>query len=99
MTHIYTKLEKETNILYNQTTDPIEICGYDQKLFRKLKKFAKEYPDLCQCTKHNEETDYYEFLLEKECLSVRFNRPMSEEKRNAARARAQANGLGGKAER
>ena len=90
------KFEKETNILYNQTTDPVEICGYDRQLFRKLEKFAEECPELCQRTDKGKDPEYYKFVVDKKCLSVRFNRPMSEEKKEAARARAQANGLGGK---
>ena len=99
MSYNLTKAEKETNILYNQTTDPIEICGYDRQLFRKLEKFAEECPELCQRTDKGKDPEYYEFDVDKKCLSVRFNRPMSEEKKEVARVRAQANGLGGKASR
>ena len=99
MSYNLTKPEKETNILYNQTTDPIEICGYDRQLFRKLEKFAEECSELCQRTDKGKDPEYYEFVVDKKCLSVRFNRPMSEEKKEAARARAQENGLGSKTSR
>ena len=98
ITYTLTKEEKETSILYNQTNEPILIDGYDQKLFRKLSAFAEEYPDLCKRTDKGKYPDYFAFEIQKQCLSIRCNKPMSEEKKEAARERAKALGLGAKSE-
>lgn len=91
-----TKYEKETIILYNQSSEPVDISGYDPKLFHKLNSLAKQHPDLCQRTDKGKYPDYYEFKVAKRCLSIRFNKPMSDEKKEAARERAKAARLGGK---
>lgn len=90
-----TKYEKETIILYNQSTEPVNISGYDQKLLRKLSRLAKQHPDLCQRTDRGKYLGYYAFTVAKQCLSIRFNSPMSDEKKKAARERAKAARLGG----
>ena len=87
--------EKETIILYNQSGEPVTIAGYDSRLFRKLTRLANQHPELCQRTDKGEYPDYYEFKVAKQCLSIRFNKPLSDEKKEAARERAKAARLGG----
>ena len=97
MTEYYplTKEEKETVVLYNQSVGRIIISGYDPRLFRKLTIFAEKYPDFCERIDSHKYSDFYEFSLEKRCLSLRLIQPMSEEQKTAARERAKAIGLGG----
>lgn len=97
MRQVYTltKYEKETIILYNQSSEPVTIAGYDSRLFRKLTRLANQHPELCQRTDKGEYLDCYEFKVAKQCLSIRFNKPLSGEKREAARERAKAARLGG----
>ncbi len=97
MRQVYTltKYEKETIILYNQSSEPVTIAGYDSRLFRKLTRLANQHPELCQRTDKGEYLDYFEFKVAKQCLSIRFNKPLSGEKKEAARERAKAARLGG----
>ena len=97
MRQVYTltKYEKETIILYNQSSEPVTIAGYDSRLFRKLTQLENQHPDLCQRTDKGKYPDYFEFKVAKQCLSIRFNKPLSDEKKEAARERAKAARLGG----
>ncbi|MDY3918448.1 MAG: hypothetical protein SOZ59_05520 [Candidatus Limivivens sp.] len=96
MAQVYTltKREKETMILFNQSSDPVDISGYDRKLFSKLSLLAQQHPELCQRVDNGKHADFYQFRVAKQCLSLRFNRPMNDEKKAAARERAKAAGFG-----
>lgn len=90
------KYEKETVILYNQSNGPILISGYDPGLLRRLADYAEKYPDLCQRIDKRRYPDYAEYEIAKDRVSIRLLPPMNEEQKNAARAKAEAQGLGGK---
>lgn len=96
MAQIYTltKREKETIILFNQSSDPVDISGYDRKLFSKLSRLAQQHPELCQRVDNGKHAGYYQFRVAKQCLSLRFNRPMNDVKKAAARERAKTAGFG-----
>jgi len=90
----FSKYERETIILWNQTDDPVSIYTFDKPLIRRLEKFRGQYPELCRLDRADKEGSR-SYLLEKSRLSLRLIAPMSEADRNAARERAKQQGLGG----
>ena len=94
MTSHYTKYEKETVLLYNQSRDPVTISTYDSGLRRRLREFAARYPELCQRVDKQKYPDYAEYEIQKDCVSIRLLPPMNDEKRKAASEKARATGLG-----
>lgn len=88
MPYTLTKEEKETIILYNQTSQPINISGYDPKLLRQLAAYAQKHPDLCRRVDKGKYPDYAEYEIQKDRVSVRLLEPLSEEKKKAAAERA-----------
>lgn len=96
MSYTLSKYEKETVLLYNQSSDPILIDTYDPSLQRRLADYAARYPDLCRRTDKGKYDDYREYEIAKDRVSIRLLPPMSDEQKNAARAKAKAQGLGGR---
>ena len=43
----FSKYERETIILWNQTDDPVSIYTFDKPLIRRLEAFREKYPELC----------------------------------------------------
>jgi hypothetical protein len=37
--------ERETIILFNETSEPVEVFTYNKKMIRKLERLAKMFPD------------------------------------------------------
>ena len=58
MPYKMTKEEKETNVLWNQSQEPVLIAGYDPALLRKCAAFAKKHPDLCRRVDKHKYPDY-----------------------------------------
>ena len=87
-----TKFEKETIILFNESEDEASIYTYNAGLKNeasiytynaglknRLKKFSRQYPQLC----HLKEKNKYggvEYLIDKSRLSIHFQSPYSEER-------------------
>ena len=90
------KYEKETVLLYNQSSDPILIDTYDPSLRHRLADYAARYPDLCRRIDKRRYPDYAEYEIAKDRVSIRLLPPMSEEQKKAAREKAKAQGLGGR---
>lgn len=57
------KIERDTEIYYNQSNDPMQIRIHDPKLIRKLTTLAADFPELCRLTEVNE---YYGTCCEAE---------------------------------
>lgn len=74
-----TKSEKETIILFNKSDDEASIYTYNASLKTRLKKFSRQYPQLCHLKEKN---DYggEEYLIDKSRLSIHFQSPYSEER-------------------
>lgn len=87
MPNTLNKYEKETVILYNQSSDPVIISTYDPALRRKLEDYAARFPDLCRRTDKRKYPDYAEYEISKDRLSIRFTPPYSEERKQAAAER------------
>lgn len=84
MSYKMTKEEKETNILWNQTQEPVLISGYDPALLRKCAAFAEKHPDLCRRVDKHKYPDYAEYEIQKDRVSIRLLEPYSEERKKAA---------------
>ena len=83
------KYEKETIILTSEGDSQYNIYTFNHYLKGKLRTFSEEYPEHCRkldipYLAEGAET----YLIDKNCMSVRFNRPYSEEAREKARQRA-----------
>jgi hypothetical protein len=48
------RLELETIINFNREESIAEVYTHEPRLIRKLKQFAREYPDLCKHESTNE---------------------------------------------
>ena len=83
-----TKEEIETQILYNQSSEPVIISGYDPKLLRQLAAFAKKHPDLCRRIDKGLYPDYAEYEVQKDRISVRLLNPLSDKQKKEAAERA-----------
>ena len=78
------RFEMETQVLYNQTSEPVIISGYDPKLLRHLADYAERHPDLCRRVDKRRYSDYAEYEVQKDRVSIRLLEPPSEERRKAA---------------
>ena len=78
------RFEMETQVLYNQTSEPVIISGYDPKLLRHLADYAERHPDLCRRVDKRRYPDYAEYEVQKDRVSIRLLEPPSEERRKAA---------------
>ena len=90
-----TKYEKETIILTNEADDFYEVYTFNSALKKKLAAYAKRHPDLCtlkETTKEGSAT----YVVDKARLSLRLTEPYSEARKQAAREKAKARGLGRK---
>lgn len=90
-----TKYEKETIILTNEADDFYEVYTFNSALKKKLGAYARKHPDLCslkETTKEGSAT----YVVDKARLSLRLTEPYSEARKQAAREKAKAQGLGGR---
>ena len=74
-----TKYEKETIILFNEEDELASIYTYNAGLKTRLKKFSRQYPQLC----HLKEKNNYggeEYLIDKSRLSIHFQSPYSKDR-------------------
>ena len=78
------RFEMETQVLYNQTSEPVIISGYDPKLLRQLAAYSEKHPDLCRRVDKRRYPDYAEYEVLKDRVSIRLLEPPSEERRKAA---------------
>ena len=72
-----TKYEKETIILFNESED--EASTYNAGLKTRLKKFSREYPQLCRLKEKNKYGGR-EYLVDKTRLSIHLQPPYSEKR-------------------
>ena len=78
------RFEMETQVLYNQTNEPVIISGYDPKLLHHLADYAERHPDLCRRVDKRRYPDYAEYEVQKDRVSIRLLEPPSEERRKVA---------------
>lgn len=78
-----TNYEKETILRTSEGDNTFDIYTYNSALKRRLKKFAAEFPELCEeSRKYNDGS--VEYVVEKSRVVIRLEKPWSEEKRKAA---------------
>ena len=78
------RFEMETQVLYNQTNEPVIISGYDPKLLRHLADYAERHPDLCRRVDKRRYPDYAEYEVQKDRVSIRLKEPASEAQKLAS---------------
>ena len=64
-----TKIERDTEIYYNQSNAPMLIRTNDPKLIRKLNALADDFPELCKLTEEDEICGSY-FEVDKRRVSI-----------------------------
>ena len=89
-----TKYEKETIVLFNEADEEAHIQTYNAGLRKRLESFSKKHPELCRHDLPNEQGGV-SYLIDKSRLSIRFQPPMSEERRRKASEFAKQNGFNG----
>lgn len=87
-----TKYEKETIILFNEGEQDAHIQTYNAGLRKRLEAFSKKHPELCHLEKSVEQGGVF-YRLDKTRLSIRFQPPMSEERRRKISELAKQNGF------
>ena len=76
--------ERETIIRFDETDEPVIIYTFNADLKRRLKDFARKYPDLCRKIVEDKEYGGMTYELEKSRLQIRFTAPYSKERRKTA---------------
>jgi len=76
--------ERETIIRFDESDGSVSIYTFNADLKRRLKAFAKKYPDLCIRTAEDTEYGSMTYELEKTRLQIRFTAPYSKERRKKA---------------
>ena len=92
-----TRYEKETIILTNEADGFYEVYTFNSALKKKLAAYAKRHPDLCSLKETTKEGSVT-YVVDKARMSFRLTEPYSEARKQAAREKAKAQGLGGKSE-
>lgn len=86
------KIQKYTQIYFNEAEPCIEISTYNTDLKHRLTAYAKEYPELCRITEDTGD-GCMSFEIDKHRCSMRLTAPYSEERKETARKLAKANGV------
>lgn len=87
-----TPYEKETIILTSEGDNEYSIETFNPAYKRRLAEFCERYPSHCRLKNARPEGSV-RYCIRKECLSLHFNAPYSEERRQMAREQAKKNGL------
>lgn len=77
------KKQKTTSIFFDEEGDITEVTTHNTDLKNRLRKYASQYPDLCQQTDDNEQGGLT-FEIQKKRLSIKLTAPYSEERRRSA---------------
>ena len=80
------KIEKTTEIYFDETHAPVVIRTHNTALKKRLLAFAEEFPSLCRLT-DDDELGYLSFEIDKERFSIRITTPYTEERRALARTK------------
>ncbi len=87
-----TKRQKDTEIYYNQSSDPMQIRTHDQKLIRKLSALSEGFPELCRLVEEDDYNGSY-FEVDKRRVSIHVTRPYTEERRQKQSEWAKESGI------
>lgn len=89
-----TAYEKETILLTNEAEDEWIFETFNANYKRRLAEFSEKYPSYC-FLKRSQPEGSVKYIIKKECISVHFNSPYTEERRQKSREQAKKNGLVG----
>ena len=78
-----TKKQKVTEVYYNAKDPVAEVYTHDTGLKKRMRKFAAQYPELCQLTDDDGQGGL-RFEIDKSRISIRLTAPYSEDRRKAA---------------
>ena len=87
-----TPYEKETIILTSEGDDEYIFETFNTGFKRRLAEFCEKFPSHCRLKREQPEGSV-KYCIKKECLSMHFNAPYTEERRSKAREQAKKNGL------
>ncbi len=85
------KSEKFTQVYFNEADPMMEITTYNTNLKHRLRAFAAVHPELCRITEEDE--GRVSFEIDKHRCSFRLTEPYSQERRQAIRETARAQGI------
>ena len=85
------KSEKFTQVYFNEADPTMEITTYNTNLKHRLRAFATAYPELCRITEEDE--GRVSFEIDKRRCSFRLTEPYSDQRRQAIRETANAQGI------
>lgn len=83
------KTHKTTEIYFDEADEWTTVSTYNTSLKNRLMAYARVYPDLCRQTDDNE-TGGLSFEIQKDRFSFRLLPPCSDERKEKARACAEA---------
>ena len=87
-----TKKQKATEVYYNAKDPVAEVYTHDTALKKRMRKFAAQYPELCQLTDDDGQGGL-RFEIDKSRISIRLTAPYSEDRRKAASELAKKRGI------
>ena len=85
------KSEKFTQVYFNEADPVMEITTYNTNLKHRLRAFAAAHPELCRITEEDE--GRVSFEIDKRRCSFRLTEPYSDQRRQAIRETAKAQGI------
>lgn len=85
------KIEKFTQIYFNEAEPRMEITTHNTNPKHRLTAYAEAYPELCRITETDE--GRMSFEIDKARCTLRLTKPYSEERRQAASTLAKQNGV------
>ena len=85
------KNEKFTQVYFNEADPMMEITTYNTNLKHRLRAFAASHPELCRITEEDE--GRVSFEIDKRRCSFRLTEPYTQERRQAIRETAKAQGI------
>ena len=88
-----TKYEQETIILTSRGDDHWSVYTFDPALKRRLKAFARQYPEHCCLESEDKKYGSQSYVIDKGRLSIRLTAPYSEDRRKAASTVAKLRGI------
>lgn len=95
MTERLTKKEKDTEIIYDQSDEPMQIRTHDLNLIRRLTALSKEYPETCRLVEVDTISGTYFEVIDKSRVSIHVTKPYPVERRQKQSEWAKENGMKG----
>lgn len=88
-----TKVEKTTDIAFDESSKTVYIRTHNTDLKNRLTAFTEKYPDLCRMIEDDADIGCKSFEIDKGRFSIRLTAPYSEERRAKASQWAKKNGI------